>query len=154
MSKYLFLIPVGIILGLGGFVAFWCLIVKMLSLAGWQRLAQYQTLRPLAGPSTTLGRAKLGGISYKNVISASTQAEGLALKSMFLFRIGHPPLLIPWSAIGSVISEKSFWTTFHSTTISTNNGSVSLSFTSDRLAAEIQSWLGMTGPQTVGLTRY
>jgi hypothetical protein len=146
MDDYFFLVPLGIILGLGSFVGFWCLVVKMLSFAGWQRLAQYRIPRPLGWPSITLGRTKLGGISYKNVIKASAQAEGLALESMILFRIGHPPLLIPWSAIGPLHTEKSFWTTFHSTVIRTDNGgSVSLSFTDERFAAQMQSWLQIAG---------
>lgn len=152
MSKYLFLIPAGIIAGVGGFVAFWCLIVKMLSLVGWQRLAQYEVPRPLPGPRTTVGRATVGGISYKNVLKATAQAEGLSLEAMFLFRVGHPPLLIPWSAIGPVRAEKSFWTTTYTTEIRVSSGSsVSFSFSSAQLATELRSWLEIMGPPATGL---
>lgn len=147
MNYYLFLVPVGIILGLGGFVAFWCLIVKMLSLAGWQRLAQYQLSSPIGWPLTTIGRARLGGVSYKNGIKAGSQAQGLTLETMFLFRIGHPPLLIPWSAIGPVLTEKFLWNTVYATTIGTGNGSVSFTFNNERLAADISSWQQMRGSQ-------
>jgi hypothetical protein len=146
MSNYLFLVPVGIILGLGGFVAFWCLIVKMLSLKGWQRLAQYQLPQPLGWPHTTLGQAWLGGIRYRNVIKVGAQAQGLSLESMFMFRIGHPPLLIPWSAIGPVLTEKSFWGKTYATDIRTSNGdSVRFEFSSDRLAEEMQAWRAKGG---------
>ncbi|MDB5267845.1 MAG: hypothetical protein JWP58_885 [Hymenobacter sp.] len=146
MSNYSLLLPLLPILGIGGFVAFWCLIVKMLSLAGWQRLAQYQVPRPLEWPHTTLRLAKLGGIRYQNAIKAGAQADGLSLKSMFMFRIGHPPLLIPWSAIGPVLAEKSFWSTFYTTTIRTENGgSVSFMFSNERLADEVTAWQQLLG---------
>ncbi|MCI1185996.1 hypothetical protein MON38_01090 [Hymenobacter sp. DH14] len=139
MSKYFFLLPVAIIVGLGGFAAFWCLIVKLLSLAGWQRLAQYQVPAPLPGPRTSLGWAQLNGVRYQSVIRAGTQAEGLALEAFFLFQVGHPPLLIPWAAIGPVLTEKAFWSTYYSTTIRTDGGSVSFRFANDRLAQELQA---------------
>jgi hypothetical protein len=153
MSKLTFLVPLGIVLGLGGFVAFWCLIVKILSLQGWQRLAQYQVFHPMEWRSTTLGVARLNGIRYKNVIQAGAQPEGLSLKAMFMFRIGHPPLLIPWSAIGPVSAEKSFWGTMYSTTINARSGSVSFTFSNEQLANAMQTWQQLMPPRPSGLRR-
>ncbi|MDO7845863.1 hypothetical protein Q5H92_05805 [Hymenobacter sp. M29] len=158
MSKVYFLVPVAIIGGIGGiggFVAFWCLVVKMLSLVGWQRLAQYRLPRPLGWPTRTIGRATVGGISYKNVLSAGAQAEGLTLEVLFLFRVGHPPLLIPWAAIGPVRTEKFLWTTTYATEISTSGGgTVRFTFSRDQLARDIEAWRQTAGPPPAGLTRY
>lgn len=146
MHKYSWLLPLLPFLGLGGFVAFWCGVVKMLSLVGWRRLAQYRLPGSLGWPTTTVGRATLGGISYKNVLKAGAQAEGLTLEAMFLFRVGHPPLLIPWAAIGPVRSEKSFWTTFYTTDIDNGaGGTVRFTFTSQQLAEKIGAWLALAG---------
>jgi hypothetical protein len=155
MSKYLFLAPVAIIVGLGGFVAFWCLILKMLSLVGWRRLAQFQVPASLVGKGNYLGWATLGGARYQGIIKASTLAEGLALEVLFLFRIGHPPLLVPWSAIGPVLTEKILWSTVYTTEIRTSSGgSVTFEFSNDRLASELRSWQGMTAPPPSGLSRW
>ena len=143
MNNSFFLVPLGILLGLGGFAALWFVVMKMLALPGWQRLAQYQDPRPPGGPRIWLGRATLGGIHYKNVISASIQAEGLALKPLFLFRIGHAPLLIPWSAMGPMRTRQVLWSTMYTTDIRTDaRGSVPFSFVSDELATALRARLG------------
>ena len=36
---------------------------------------------------------------YDNVIYMGTNPSGLHLRMNLLFRIGHPPLLVPWSEI-------------------------------------------------------
>ena len=146
MSNSLLSIPLLVVLGLGGFVAFWCLIVKVLSFAGWRRLAQFQTPASRAGNGSWLGWATLGGVRYQGVIKARALPEGLALEALFVFRIGHPPLLIPWAAIGPVLTEKFFWSKVYSTEIRTDSGSsVTFAFSNDRLVAEVQSWLEIRG---------
>ena len=142
MNNSSFLLPLGLLLGLGGFAACWFVGVKMLALAGWQRLAQYRATRPLSGPGIWLGRVKLGSIQYKNVIQARVQAEGLGLEPLFLFRIGHPPLLIPWAAIGPVRTEKVLWSTMYITDLRTDaGGSVPFAFANDQLATELRARL-------------
>jgi hypothetical protein len=43
--------------------------------------------------------AWMGIISYRNTLTLQPAPEGLYLKMLLFFRIGYPPLLIPWSAV-------------------------------------------------------
>ncbi len=84
-----------------GFVLIWGGVVWLLSwLSGWQRLARhYRTeLRPTGKPIGPFW-AMLGLVSHRGTLTLQAAPEGLYLSIMVLFRIGHPPLLIPWSAI-------------------------------------------------------
>ena len=47
-------------------------------------------------------------VNYGNCLFVTVGHLGLALSVLFMFRILHPPLLIPWSAIEAVRPEK-FW---------------------------------------------
>ena len=127
---------------------FWCLIVKVLAPAGWQRLAaHYQVARLPAGPLFRVGQASVGGVRYRGAVQAGASAGGLALATGFPFGVGHPPLLVPWAAIGPVHGKKSLRMTFYETTIQTPTGSVSLSFFSQDLAAALWSWLRVAAPE-------
>ena len=48
------------------------------------------------------------GTNYGNCLTVGAGYQGLYLSVLFLFRSGHPPLLIPWSDI-SVRTEKGRW---------------------------------------------
>jgi hypothetical protein len=139
MSHYL---PFAPVLGLLIFVGFWCLIVKLLALIGWRRLACFRVVALPLVPRFRLSRASIGGISYRSNITARVSAEGLSMETMFLFKIGHPPLLIPWSAIGPFSTEKFLWLTFYKTHIQTSyNNTVSLGFANDDLMSALKPWL-------------
>lgn len=49
-------------------------------------------------------------VAYKGCLWVSPEADGLYLKTgpLFFFRMFHPPLRIPWSAIKSA-SERKYW---------------------------------------------
>ena len=36
---------------------------------------------------------------YNNVLTVGADSEGLFLVPFFLFRVGHPPLFVPWAEI-------------------------------------------------------
>jgi hypothetical protein len=48
--------------------------------------------------------------SYSNVLTVSIEPEGLRLAVMVLFRVGHPPVLIPWGELLNVRKSASLWT--------------------------------------------
>lgn len=93
----LLLIPLILI----GFVLIWGGVVYLLAwLSGWRRLVhRYHTDRKPSGPPMSPFVAMMGPVSYRGVLTIQTAPEGLYLSVMIFFRIGHPPLLIPWSAI-------------------------------------------------------
>ena len=140
MNYYLLLIPP---LGLAFFVGLWCLIVKGLALAGWQRLATHYAVPQLpAVPLFRLGQASVGGVRYRGAIRAGASPEGLVLATGFPFGVGHAPLLVPWSAIGAFRTETSLWMTFYSTEIQTgHSGSIPFTFMGNELLAAAQPWV-------------
>ncbi|HEX8506602.1 MAG TPA: hypothetical protein VF630_14660 [Hymenobacter sp.] len=140
MSNYWFLlIPP---LAIAAFVGFWCLIVKGLAVAGWQRLAaHYQVASLPPGPRFRLGHASVGGIRYRGAITAGATAEGLAMAVGFPFGIGHAPLLVPWAAVGPVEAKQALWMTSYETSIQTPASSVAFSFSSQELLQAAKPWL-------------
>lgn len=81
------------------FVTIWCVVVYLLAtLSGWARLAQVYRAdeRP---EGTRFGRqsGKIGWVTYNNCLTIVVNRQGLHLTLFPLFRIGHPPLSIPWS---------------------------------------------------------
>jgi hypothetical protein len=91
--------------------------------SGWRQLARrFATARP---PEGDLFRFVSGSFSsngwffptgYGNCLTVAASAAGLRISVLFLLRIMHPPLLIPWSAIESVVLQEQFWFR-HRTTI-------------------------------------
>lgn len=91
-----------------GFPFLWVAVARLLAQRGWQRLAQaYATERPAAGQRVRVSSVRINGVSYSNVVQIRVAPEGLYLWVMVLFKPGHPPLLIPWSAIGE--GEQKRW---------------------------------------------
>lgn len=81
-------------------------------LSGWNRLAEKFRCEesPLA-PWKGWGWARLGIASYKGCLWWAVDQKGLYLKTgpLFLFRICHSPLRIPWSGIKSIIESHYWW---------------------------------------------
>lgn len=88
------------------FIAVWCLVCIVISrLSGWHALARRS--RSDSQPSWEIRSA--GPLfytvyfrfwcHYSSVIRLTTAEDALYMSVLFLFRIGHPPLRIPWSEI-------------------------------------------------------
>ncbi|MGI4735715.1 MAG: hypothetical protein ACRYG7_11110 [Janthinobacterium lividum] len=126
------------------FPILWVVVSFGLSLGGWQQLASAYRVAslPPAADVRLLGWAKVGGVSYKNILRVGACPEGLAFNVFFLFRFFHPPLLIPWSAIGRIQSTTSFWSTTYRIALSTgDHTSETFRFTSPTLLSELRPWL-------------
>jgi hypothetical protein len=72
-------------------------------LTGWRALAEHYPLSsPFTGKPHRFQTAWMRWSShYGNALTAGANAQGLYLSVLFLLRIGHPPLFIPWSDITS-----------------------------------------------------
>ena len=70
-------------------------------LCGWTRLAEsYRYLGAFTGHQWKRRTAFLrGGMGIKGALHLGVCDEGLHLAVMALFRIGYPPLLVPWGDI-------------------------------------------------------
>jgi hypothetical protein len=128
-----------------GFIAFWLGVVKVIALLGWQRLAtHYHVAQVPAVPRQWLSLAYVGFIQYQRVIRAGASAEGLVLTVIFPFRVGHPPLLIPWQAIGPVHHKKKWLRSTYSVTIRTDDtSSVEFEFTDNSFLTKLRPWLSV-----------
>ena len=139
MLHLLWIIPAYVV----GFGAFVCFIAKVLSVLAWGRLAnEYPAPDPAGLPGELrTGRAKLGMVSYNGVIKVGAGPQGLALRVGWLFQVGHPPLLIPWSAFVPVRTHKVLWAIYYSTSIRVGSGRVDFQFSDSDLAQALLPWL-------------
>jgi len=48
------------------------------------------------------------GVNYNGLLALGADSQGMHVSVFFLFRVGHPPLFIPWSDI-SATSMRSWW---------------------------------------------
>lgn len=84
------------------FVVMWLLVLLFFSkITGWSRLAE--KYRATTKPESKLMQAvqvQWGSIMMAgNIYSIGCTREGMYLGVLFPFRVGHPPLLIPWRDI-------------------------------------------------------
>lgn len=92
------------------FVGMWCLVCFKISRLGWSDWAQiYRCDRNLKGKiySSRSGRFSFQG-SYSRILNVVLCDEGIGLSVMLPWRVGHPPLLLPWSKVVGV-EEKNFF---------------------------------------------
>src|SRR3990172_3408786 len=83
-------------------VLLWAAISYLLSrISGWGQLAQvYRFNLPFDGKRWRMQNASMRwGTNYGYCINVGVNLSGLYLSPVFLFRIGHPPLFVPWSDI-------------------------------------------------------
>ena len=92
----------------------WLGVCALISLmGGWHRLAtKFRAASASRGEeirfvSMTLGTG-LFPARYRNALFVTVGPSGVGLSVVFLFRVLHPPLFIPWSAVESVQRERSW----------------------------------------------
>jgi hypothetical protein len=88
------------------FVTLWCFVCFIISvIGGWYSLSQRFRAQgepygqtKCAGPLFYGVRMRFRG-NYSSVIRLIAAEDALYLSVLFLFRVGHPPLCIPWKEI-------------------------------------------------------
>ena len=94
-------------------VALWLLISIIAAWAGgWSALARdYPLAERFEGRRWRLQSAQMRwGTHYNNCLTVGASDQGLFLATLFLFRVGHPPLFIPWRDIAAR-ERKFLWIT-------------------------------------------
>ena len=93
------------------FPLFWCGIVWLLAqIGGWARLAQdFRTDKTPRGTPFHWQSGAVGWTSYRGVLQLAAAPEGLFLSLPWLFRVGHAPLFIPWSAFHDAVEQQILW---------------------------------------------
>ncbi len=98
------------LISVGSFAIIWIAACKIISLFGWNDLAKRNRARRSAegtrypGQSIILGRFG----RYRGCITFHTSPAGIHMAVFPIFRICHPPLFFPWSAIRLVKHQKTF----------------------------------------------
>ncbi|MFT5196391.1 MAG: hypothetical protein ACI85U_003423 [Candidatus Promineifilaceae bacterium] len=107
MENELVFIPLIIIAFIICFGGFWSFIVFITSrIGGWHTVAQqYAGEMSYFSQQFTWRSARFGFMNYKSVLTFSVSDEELGIAVLFLYRIGHAPLKIPWSEVHGI--EKS-----------------------------------------------
>ncbi|MDR3746046.1 MAG: hypothetical protein P4K80_07955 [Acidobacteriaceae bacterium] len=94
------------------FVVFWAGVGVLISVVGgWRSLAQrYRTERTFPDHKRWLQSGQMYRmVGYNNVLTVASDNEGIYLGVLFLFRIAHPPLFIPWSEIEIETPQQKFF---------------------------------------------
>jgi hypothetical protein len=132
-------------LGTGGFIAVWCLAFAALwgLIAKFLALLDYRVEALPAAPSLRVGQLKVGMVNYGGIVTATTAAGGLGLRTSFLFRIGHPPVLIPWAALAPFEERRLLWVTTYRTAVHTRSGGRVRLQVADKRVVELlqQGWV-------------
>lgn len=83
------------------FVGVWCLVSVLLSaMGGWSRIAkQYPECSPFSGEKWRMQSIRVGPINYNGCVTIGANWTAIFLSVLFPFRLGHPPLVIPYSEI-------------------------------------------------------
>ncbi len=99
---FLFLFPIF-------FIGMWVVVSFLLAvIGGWSRLAEYyQSQTDFSGKKWHFQSGRLGLVNYSGSLTLGSNYYGLYLAVFPLFRVGHPPLLIPWSDV--TIAEHRGW---------------------------------------------
>ena len=78
-------------------------ITYTISKFGWSSLAsKYKFTQPFVGTRVGTICMYVNLISYRNALILEYNNEGLYIKPIILFRLFHPPILIPWTEIMGV----------------------------------------------------
>lgn len=90
------------------FVLAWVGATVLLSLmSGWHQLAsRLRATSPIEGERYRFSSLSLGTgafpMSYRNCIFVTVGRSGFVLSVLFLYRVFHPPIYVPWSAVERV----------------------------------------------------
>lgn len=140
-----YLTPI-IVLSLGVTLYLVGLAMKRIAAKGWGPLAAaYPLAQPPTGPQTRLSWVSVGGsgaVGHKSAVVAGASAAGLSLRMPLLGWLGHPPMLIPWSACGPFRAEKQLLSSNrYTTSVRLPNGAaVALRFEDNEFARAIRPW--------------
>jgi hypothetical protein len=136
-----------VILGLAAVA--WSLICAGLAhFAGWRSLARlYRASTPFQGRRFHFSSAQFGGwVGYNGSFTPGADHTGLFIAVWPIFRICHPPLMVPWSEIQVSVEKRRWLTVVLLTFVRVPSARVRISLRlAERLAAESAGSLHVAG---------
>jgi hypothetical protein len=80
------------------FIIVWPTVLTLIGwVGGWRGLARrYPVGEVQQGRTYRFQTIRLGGANYGNCVKVVTSDQGLSLSLPWIFRFGHPSMLIPW----------------------------------------------------------
>jgi hypothetical protein len=91
----------------GGWLLMWLIVAHV---SGWPRLARrFRCRSDPDGPHFCWQVARCGNVNDNGATFMVVSADGLHLYANPLFRVGRPPLLIPWAAIRYLGERHFLW---------------------------------------------
>ncbi len=88
-------------------------------LSGWRKLAEkYYYPKTFTGKTYSFRAARIKKVRFKGALTFGVNDEGLYMVPIFLFRLLHQPLLIPWSDLRAE-PVRLFFFSGHQLTVST-----------------------------------
>jgi hypothetical protein len=85
-------------------------LILISTLGGWRQLAETFPANDLpTGKRFRMQSGSLGWVNYSACLTVYSSPEGLWLSTMWPFRVGHPPIFIPWSEIHDVTTRRQLW---------------------------------------------
>jgi hypothetical protein len=89
------------------FVGMFILVLFILSRRGWIDLASHFGYSDyFSGDRIGLTSASINGVNYNNCLLVKVNEQGIYFKPVFVFRLFHKPILVPWSEIKSIRDKK------------------------------------------------
>ena len=142
-----------VILAPMAFVGFWCTVVWMVALtSGWRRLAQvYGVPRPIPDSARNGVSGMVGWAGYNHVLRVAHDDRYLFLDVMWVFRVGHSALRIPWSDI--TVGKESRWFLYNMTRLEVRRPSMTRLRLPTDLVARAPAFSHETANQRKGLER-
>ena len=85
------------------FIALWIFVIFIISRFAWAKMAAaYPGSEDFGGTRIGIISLAVNMMNYNNAIVLKYNDEGLYLKPLFLFRIFHKPVFIPWQEVKDV----------------------------------------------------
>ena len=92
------------------FVGFFVLIMFILSKRGWADLVdKYRMENSFQGHSIGIISARINRVKYSNSLILKYNQDGFYLRPIFIFRLFHKPIFIPWKEVKDVRAKKIFF---------------------------------------------
>lgn len=107
MKAEWFILPAVVVMG----PLFWIFVCNVIAtVSGWRRIAAlYPATCSPRGRCYGMQSATVGWANYNNCLTIHASDEGLHIKPWALFKFGHAPLFLPWSAICNRQEKQILW---------------------------------------------